>query len=261
MRHLKWVLAAIGLIAAVAAITAILIQGAMEHEFLGPVVPVSKNPIQRSGVAVTEVRQVSEFDTIELHGPGHLNITQTSTESLTIWADRNVMPLVRTAVHGGTLHISIDDPDPGRITQASPTYNVLLKSLRGLSLVGPGADANINWLVTDELFLSAADWSSVIRLNSVQAESLRVSVSDGGVFISGTVDTQNVGVEGHGEYQARGLASRSAKVRVHGNGHAVVQVSEALNATVNGLGAVNYIGQPTVERSGSNADRITEVST
>lgn len=263
MRHLKWILATIGLVVALAAIVVILIIDAMEsfdESFLGPVVPVSKNPIQRSGITVTEERQVSGFDAIQLSGPGHLTITQASRESLTIWADRNVLPLIRTAVHDGTLYISIDDPEPGRITQASPTFNVLLRSLRSLSLFGPGADADMYWLVTDDLWLSAADSSSYIRMNSLQAESLRVSVSYGWVSIAGRVDRQDVGIEGHGEYQARELASRSATVRVRGNGHAVVQVSDSLDATVNGLGSVEYIGQPTLERHGSGSDRILEVA-
>ena len=260
MRHLKWILATIGLVGALAAIAFVLAKDAMEYDFLGPVVPVSDNPIQRSGIIVTEVREVGSFDAIELRGPGHLTITQASRESLTIWADRNVLPLVRTSVHDGTLYLSIDDPEPGRVTQVSPTYNVLLKSLRKLSLVGPGADARMYWLVTDDLWLSAADSGSFIDMNSVQAESVRVSVTYGAVFVTGTVDRQDVGIEGFGHYQARDLASRSATVRVHGNGQAVVQVSETLDATVNGLGTVEYIGQPTVERHGSDADRIREIA-
>ena len=51
-----------------------------------------------SGRLVTETRAVSGFTGISLAMPGHVEVTQGDTESLTVTADDNVLPLIETVV-------------------------------------------------------------------------------------------------------------------------------------------------------------------
>ncbi len=62
--------------------------------------------------------------------------------------------------------------------------------------------------------------------------------------LSGTVDSQVVTLSGTGNYDGEDLQSASAEVDVDGAGGAVVAVSDRLDATVGGVGSIEYIGDP-----------------
>ncbi len=51
-----------------------------------------------SGTAKTETRPVAGFTSIELAGTGDVQVKQTGTESLTVTADDNLLPLLTTEV-------------------------------------------------------------------------------------------------------------------------------------------------------------------
>src|SRR5579871_539987 len=58
-----------------------------------------------SGVVRSETRQVSGFDTVTLDGVGKVVITQNGHETLTVRAEDNLLPLLRTRVVNGTLRL------------------------------------------------------------------------------------------------------------------------------------------------------------
>jgi hypothetical protein len=62
-----------------------------------------------SGNVITEERPVSGFNRVSLEGPGHAFITQREGEALTVEADDNLMPFIRTEVRDGTLILGLTD--------------------------------------------------------------------------------------------------------------------------------------------------------
>jgi hypothetical protein len=56
---------------------------------------------------LTEKREVSDFNQIILRGYGELFITQGEQESLTVQADEDVLPTIKTGVVDGELRIDI----------------------------------------------------------------------------------------------------------------------------------------------------------
>ena len=61
--------------------------------------------VNGSGDLITEVREVSGFDSIDLDGSGEVIITQGAGETLTVETDDNLMEHVETEVRGDTLHL------------------------------------------------------------------------------------------------------------------------------------------------------------
>ena len=59
--------------------------------------------IKGSGNLITETRQVSNFDSIDLSGSGEVIVTQGGSESLTIETDDNVMEHVKAEVVGAAI--------------------------------------------------------------------------------------------------------------------------------------------------------------
>ena len=58
---------------------------------------------------ITETRQVSNFDSIELSGSGDVIVTQGGSESLAIETDDNVMKYVKAEVEGRTLKLGFEE--------------------------------------------------------------------------------------------------------------------------------------------------------
>ncbi len=184
----------------------------------------------------SETRNVSGFDEVELRGIGNLSIRQTGTESLTVEAEEDVLPKIRTEVVDNRLIIG-SEPNTSIQTSEPINYELTVKDLRAVKLSGSG-DVEAQDINTDKL-------STIIS-------------GSGAVETSGSADSQEVDISGSGEYRAEDLRSKEAKIDVSGSGSAIVNASETLDAKVSGSGAVEYIGGPTVEKDVSGAGRVSK---
>jgi hypothetical protein len=63
------------------------------------------------------------------------------------------------------------------------------------------------------------------------------------------VDVLDLSLSGVGSFNGEDLKVKQAKVRNKGVGSAVVNVSEQLDASISGLGSIEYIGSPQVTES------------
>jgi hypothetical protein len=90
-----------------------------------------------SGDLITEERQVSNFDRIDLSGMGEVVITQDGSESLSVETDDNIMKYVEAVVEGGTLKLGFKDGfnfiSPSRLV-----FTVSIDDLNGLAVSGSG---------------------------------------------------------------------------------------------------------------------------
>lgn len=187
-----------------------------------------------SGRIVTETRDVRDFTEVDLSGIGDLVIEQTGTESLTIEAADNVLPLLGSAVSGGVL--TLGPVADSHIVDSGPiTYRLTVRSMEALTVSGAGE----------------------VTASGIDGSALRVSLNGAGdITVDGRVDSQVVDVEGAGEYDGEDLRSSTAEVTVDGAGSAVVQVSDRLAASVSGVGSIEYIGDPAVTSDVSGVGSI-----
>ena len=65
--------------------------------------------ILRTGNVITETRQVSNFDRIDLRGMGVVIVTQDGSESLSIETGDKVMELVEAEIVGETLVLGLEE--------------------------------------------------------------------------------------------------------------------------------------------------------
>jgi hypothetical protein len=177
---------------------------------------------------------VSGFDEVELEGVGNLSIRQTGGESLSVKAEEDVLPDIRTEVEDGRLVIG---PKPGATIRTTEPidYELTVEDLRALEVSGSG-NVDAEGISTDELAVAIG--------------------GSGDVKISGKADSQDVDVSGSGDYEAQNLESEEVKIDVGGSGSAVVNASDALDAKVSGAGSVEYVGDPEVEQDVSGAGEV-----
>jgi hypothetical protein len=114
-----------------------------------------------AGNVTSESRNVSGFDEVELNGVGNLSIQQTGSESLTVEAEEDVLPKIRTEVENGRLILG---PRPGAsINTTGPiNYKLTVKDLNALEVSGSG-DVEAEDIETDELDVTiSGDRKSVV---------------------------------------------------------------------------------------------------
>ena len=182
--------------------------------------------VNGSGNIKTETRTINGVSSVSLVGDGLLEVEQTGTDSLTITADDNLLPLLSSEVRDGELKLG-----PKNLTNLQETkqikYKLTVKGLTGLSMAGD-AEADVRKLAT---------------------EHFKVNITgDGKIHVDGTADDQRITIIGDGKYDAYDLVSKSATVSITGDGHLDVAVSDKLDVTILGDGHINYTGDPTITK-------------
>ena len=207
-----------------------------------------------SGNVVSESRNVSGFTEVALESIGDLAIYQTGSESLTIEAEDNIIPKIKTEVKDNRLTIDIE---PNTSIQATKpiSYKLTVKDLNALELSGSGRiDAeNIN---TNNLAVTNRGSGDVAA--NVDINNLKIAQGGSGeVKMRGKADTQDVNVSGSGTYQAENLQSKEAKIADNGAGEASINASDKLDVRINGSGSVEYIGNPTITQHINGSGELT----
>lgn len=192
--------------------------------------------LRGSGISKTESREVSGFSSISSKSVGKVMIKQTEKESLTITADDNILPLLESRVADNVLYLTI-----AKDTQMNPTkpieFVVEVKSLESLNIDGVGS----------------------IEVKDIQGKRLSVSLDGvGSTTIAGNVDVLDLSLSGVGSFNGEEFKTKQATVRHEGVGSAVVNVSEQLDATLSGVGSVEYIGSPQVRQSTKGVGKVKQ---
>jgi len=186
-----------------------------------------------SGNVITESRVVSDFNEIALSGSGEVVVDVNGAESLTIEAEDNIMPLLKTEVHSGRLEL-------GTESSISPTVTIVY---------------TISAAVLDGV---SVDGSGDITSTGIDASSFAVAISGSGqIEAAGTADMLTVDISGSGSYDGEKLVASVGTVIVSGSGDAVVNVMDRLDAEVSGSGSVEYIGDPNLSSSVTGSGDIS----
>ena len=182
---------------------------------------------QGSGAVKTETRTVSGFTAIQLAGNGDAQIEQSGSESLTITAEENLLPLLTSDVVNNELRLGVKDG--ARIDTTQPiTYKVTVRELSGMDVAGSGNQA----------------------ATQVKTASLRIRMAgSGSITATGSADAQDIQMAGSGTYRGSGLTSKTATVNSAGSGNAEIAVSDTLDVNIIGSGTVIYTGSPQVKQS------------
>jgi hypothetical protein len=188
------------------------------------------------GPLTKESRNVSGFDGVELRGVGNLFIEQTGRESLTVEAEKAVVPELTSRVVDGRLIIG-PESDSAIHTTGPINYHLTVKDLNSLEVLGT-ANAEATGIDTD---------------------SLTVTISGAGnVRMEGQADKQAVEISGTGTYLAENLKSREVNIVVAGAGSAIVNAEKELDAEISGVGSVEYVGDPRIQQTVSGAGQVSE---
>lgn len=176
--------------------------------------------ITGSGKRKTESRNVSDFSEIVVEGAYRVEVACGQGPSVEVEADDNILPLIKTEVEQGRLRIR---QERGFSVNSLPHVRITVPDVRAVSVPG------------------AADF----HLSGVKNDALKIEVAGAAKFrASGETGTLDVDLNGAAVIDARDLRARTVNAVSNGAGMTTVHATEALNATINGVGSIEYYGDP-----------------
>lgn len=190
--------------------------------------------VRGSGVRKTEKRDLAPFTVIDTTGAFSVEVSCQKPASFEIEGDDNILPLIKTEVRNGVLHIT---NTKGYSVRNEITLRISLPNLETIKSAGAG-----NFRVTD---------LKNERLNIETTGATKVTVSGQTGFLG-------ISSSGAGHIDAHSLRATKAEVSVSGAGGVDVAASDELDVTVSGAGRVVYSGNPKLTKHVSGAGRVTK---
>ena len=173
-----------------------------------------EEPVQGSGVAKTEPRDVGEFDKVHLNGSPNVNIVIGDQRSVTVTADDNLLPVIDTVVEDGTLVIG---GNQSYRTRLGVTVEITVPSLDAVAVHGSGD----------------------VKAKGLDAEKFKAEIQGSGdISVAGRAEELEVEIQGSGDVKLDELAAKRAAVEVLGSGDSTINVSDELTVHVAGSGDV-----------------------
>ncbi len=212
--------------------------------------------IHGDGNVLKETRKVSAFDGIEVSGAFDIVLKQGAVEEVTVEADANLLPVIRTDVTGGTLRI--ETRKPVQHSTVMKVY-VTVKDLKRIDVSGAVDISTDGRITVPELSLDASGASDSEFDIAVQKLKLECSGASKMKF-SGTAVDVNMDLSGASDIFGYDLLAVNYDIEISGAGNAQISVSNRIRAEISGAGSVKYKGSPTeVDQSVSGAGSIKKV--
>ena len=214
-------------------------------------------PIFGSRHLITETRQVSDFERVEISGGGILEIIQDGTESLIIETDDNIMPYVTSEVSTGLLRVGMEF---GVRTFLPSKMHVSLH-VKDLSAINTSG----SWNVTSSSFQGDALSIAISGTGDVVIDELTVNTLDtsisgtGSIDLTGEAKTETINISGSGKIETGDFRAQDVTVSISGTGNGTVWATKTLTVEVSGSGTVNYYGSPQVSFNQSGSGEVNHL--
>jgi hypothetical protein len=239
----------------------------------------SSDAVAGNGQQARDIRAISAASAIDVRGPLEVNLRVGAAPSLTVEADSNLLPLIRTEVIGGTLRMWVEgnvrSTNSLRVTATMPALShvtasgsgrMTISELNGAALAftksGSGSvnlsgrvgrldfqnsgsgHVNASALNTGDANVNLSG-SGRLSLGQVQGGALSVNVhGSGSLQAAGAVASLTARVNGSGGVNLAALASEQADLVSNGSGDIAARVKRTLVAQSNGSGTITVYGNP-----------------
>jgi PBP1b-binding outer membrane lipoprotein LpoB len=192
--------------------------------------------VHGSGVRKTEKRDLPAFTSIETTGSFEVEVNCQKPVSLEVEADDNIVPLIKTEVRNGVLHIS---NTKSYSSGGGIVLRITVPDLESVRSTGAGK----------------------FRVADVKNDNFEVrSTGAAQVMVSGQSKSVTISSTGAGKIDAHNLRSNKADVKVTGAASVEVNAADELDVSVSGAGHVTYSGNPRVDKRVSGAGQVTRRS-
>ncbi|MBN1241240.1 MAG: DUF2807 domain-containing protein [Spirochaetales bacterium] len=218
-----------------------------------PVVRTAGTELAASGSRLTEVREVGEFDAVEISGPVELVLIEGDSFKLTVTHDAALLPAYESELHGSTLRIGQESP--GRsFAGGTPRVELVAPDLERLTLSGM-ARVDLGPLDWDDFKLVSSGTISGKLEGSFDGLELEFSGA-GSILMVGDARELSISSPGASGIDAAAFDAESAEIRIAGVGTVDLGRTETLDVSLSGLGSLTYRGDPELTSRISGLGRV-----
>jgi len=210
------------------------------------------------------------FNSLRLQGPFNVYINIGATEQVKIDAPAEILDDIVAEVNHGELNIHNKHSNwlknGGRAWYSDknwwnkgdhPRVSVYItaKSLEGISVSGSGKVIVKDVLTANDFDLTLHGSGKIeTKINAATLHS--VMSGSGNITVSGNAGSSTIRISGSGRFSGHDLVTENSTVHVSGSGHADVNASDKVSASVSGSARISYAGNPksiSTSKSGSGA--------
>ncbi len=208
--------------------------------------------LKGKGEVVSETRQLNSFSALHLNMPADVTITTGQKHEVVIFAQSNILKIIKTEHAENTLKISLDKSashfEPVKIFLTAPTFTDLI-------IEGSGRIIGDTKIQTGTLNVSVQGSGGVTL--DVNANEIVLKIDGSGeAILSGEAQNTNFAIEGSGRVDARELLCRENISRIKGSGAMVINASSLIDASISGAGTLQYAGSPEVKQNVKGNGRV-----
>lgn len=202
------------------------------------------------GSEVREVRDLNDFNKLQLSTVGKVYLKSSSDYRIEIWTNEGLMDNIDTYVDaGGTLRVQFH----GHIRKIKHLeYYVFMPYLNQITLNGVCDVFCYEGFETDNLIVDQENVGT-IQLDNLSLDQVNVNLNDvGDINLSGAVETGNFNLRGVGDINALELITNHASASLTGVGDISLNVNSSLEIYHSGVGKVYYKGDPAIDYHGDS---------
>ena len=194
----------------------------MRHLILAAALTLASTLVSTPALADEQSRTVAAFTAIDLKGPISIDVQVGRAQAISVRGTPSFVNMVVTEVVDGELRVYLREKRVQKMN-GDPRVIVTVPNLRKFSMEGAG--------------------ETILR--DISGDRFDVKYRGAGsMAIAGAVKQLNMQAQGVGEVDARKLIAQEANVSFQGIGSVSVYASSKLEASVSGMGELNYYGHP-----------------
>ena len=227
----KAIIIVIAIVAVVAAISTVLALRGWPGGLVG------------SGNLETEEYAFTNFTKVEISSAFEFEVNQSSSYSINVTADDNVMDYVRVSQVGQTLKIGL-----GTVTWLGPVTlraSVTMPQLSGLTVSGASRGDIYDFSSTEDLDITVSGASRVT--GDITAGNVEFDISGASTIqLEGSANDMVASVSGASRFNLDDFTVNNADVDFSGASSGTINLDGRLDADLSGASTLWYIGEPTM---------------
>lgn len=222
----------------------------------------------QSNLTDTVDRHLSGFDRIKIQGPFKVYITQGDVESVKLLASPEAISRTISTVDGHTLKVRnkyyswswgpkrwFRRKDQWNTPREEVTVYITVRDVNSITVSGSGNVIFTDAIATNSLAIRLRGSADLSGNVSTQKLTSRISGS-GKIKLAGTATDARIRLSGSANFSAPQLVTETARVHISGSGHASVNASDQVNATLHGSAGLRYTGTAKISSSKSGSASI-----
>jgi len=209
-----------------------------------------------NGELVTSAFVFDYYDALQIEDVFHVQLYQSDDFYVEIEAEEDLMDKIGLEVIDDVLHLKFIE----KIYPNQPIkVNIAMPELSRVDIRGACKMETVSAFVTPHMVLHA-DGATQVNLNIVADEIHSYSKGAAMVELSGSTALLVKDMQGAGVFHGLNLDAYKARITLQGVGKISVNVEDSLEASVNGVGKVEYTGSPKhLDKKISGLGKIVQV--